>query len=82
MKTLAKRLTKLEQSLQCKRSAESHDPTARVLQRVSDDELELLKAAVEAHEQGRELTDAELAAVQAYEGALESEVRRFADRSC
>ena len=75
MKTLVRRLTKLEQALQYHRSAESHDLTARVLQRVSDDDLELMKSAVEAHEQGRELTEAELAAVQAYEGALEVERR-------
>ncbi len=75
MKTLTRRLTKLEQSLQCKRSAESHDLIARVLQRVTDDELERLKAAVEAHQNGRELTEAELAAMHAYEDALENERR-------
>ncbi len=75
MKTLARRLAKLEELLLRERSALSDDLTARVLQRLPDDEFELLKAAVEAHQQKRELTEAELAAVQAYEGAVERERR-------
>jgi len=76
VKSLIRRLAKLEKSLQRKDSAATDAAVARVLQRLADHELDLLIGAARAYEQGRELNEAELAAAQAFADALGARTAR------
>ena len=73
MPSVRKRLETLERS-QSERGGTSKDEIVRrVLERVSDAELDLLGSAARAREQGRELTPAESAAAEAYASAVARE---------
>ena len=70
MPSVRKRLETLERS-QSERGGTSKDQIVRrVLEGVSDAELDLLGSAARAQEQGRELTPAESAAAEAYASAI------------
>jgi len=73
MPNVRKRLEKLERS-QSERGGTSKDQIVRrVLERVSDAELDLLGSAAHALAQGRELTPAECGAAEAYASAVARE---------
>ena len=73
MPSVRKRLETLERS-QSERGGTSKDQIVRrVLEGVSDAELDLLGSAAHAVEQGRELTPAESAAAEAYASAVARE---------
>jgi len=73
MPSVRKRLETLERS-QSERGGTSKDQIVRrVLERVSDAELDLLGSAARAQQGGRELTTAESAAAEAYVSAVARE---------
>ena len=74
MPSVRKRLETLERS-QSERGGTSKDQIVRrVLERVSDAELDLLGSAAGALAQGREFTPAESAAAEAYASAVAREL--------
>jgi hypothetical protein len=77
MQNIRKRIQTLEKFQSLKGGTASDQIVRRVLERVSDTDLDLLGSAACAHEQGRELTPAECAAAEAYASAIarESAVR-------
>ena len=73
MPSVRKRLETLERT--SVRGGTSNDQIVRrVLERVSDEDLDLLGTAARAHEQGRELTPAECAAAEAYASEVTREL--------
>ena len=66
MPSVRKRLETLERPQSVRGGTSNDQIVRRVLERVSDEDLDLLGTAVRAHEQGRELTRAECAAAEAY----------------
>ena len=73
MPSVRKRLETLERS-QSERGGTSKDQIVRrVLERVSDADLDLLGSAAHALAQGREFTPAECAAAEAYASAVARE---------
>jgi hypothetical protein len=77
MQNIRKRIQTLERSQSVRGGTASEQIVRRVLERVSDAELDSLGSAARALEQGRELTPAEAAAAEAYASAVarESAVR-------
>jgi hypothetical protein len=73
MQNIRKRIQTLERSQSLKNRTASDQIVRRVLEDVSDSELELLKSAACAQEQGCELTPAESAAAEAYFSAVARE---------
>ena len=73
MPSVRKRLETLERSQSEKGGTSKDQIVRRVLEGVSDAELDLLGSAARAHEQGRELTPAESAAAEAYASAIARE---------
>jgi len=66
MTSVRKRVETLERTQSVRAGTTSDQIVRRVLQRVSDAELDLLGSAAHALAQGRELTPAECAAAEAY----------------
>ena len=73
MQNIRKRIQTLERFQSLKGGTASDQIIRRVLERVSDAELDLLGSAASAYEQGRELTPAESAAAEAYASAVARE---------
>jgi hypothetical protein len=73
MQNIRKRIQTLERFQSLKGGTASDQIIRRVLERVSDAELDLLGSAARAQEQGRELTPAESAAAEAYASAVARE---------
>jgi hypothetical protein len=69
MQNIRKRIQTLERFQSLKGGTASDQIIRRVLERVSDAELDLLGSAARAQEQGREFTPAECAAAEAYASA-------------
>jgi hypothetical protein len=74
MLSIRKRIQTLESFLSQKAGTASDQIVCRVLERVSDAELDLLGSAARAVAQGRELTPAESAAADAYASAVAQEL--------
>src|ERR1700694_3804325 len=73
MPSVRKRLETLERSQSERGGTSKHQIVRRVLERVSDADLDLLGSAAHALAQGRELTPAESAAAEAYASAVTRE---------
>jgi hypothetical protein len=73
MQNIRKRIQTLERVQSLKGGTAIDKIVRRVLERVSDAELDLLGSAARAQEQGRELTPAESAATEAYASAIARE---------
>ena len=73
MQNIRKRIQMLEKSQSVRGGAASDQIVRRALALVSDAELDMLGSAARAQEQGRELTLAESAAVEAYASAIARE---------
>jgi hypothetical protein len=73
MPSVRKRLEALERSQSVKGGTASDQLVRRVLERVSDADLDLLGSAAKAMAQGRELTSEESATAQAYASAVARE---------
>ena len=74
MPSVRKRLETLERSQSVKGGTSKDQIVRRVLERVSDAELDLLGSAAGALAQGREFTPAESAAAEAYASAVAREL--------
>jgi hypothetical protein len=70
MHNIRKRIQTLERSLSLRGGTASDQIVRRVLEGVSDAELDLLGSAAHALAQGRELTPAECGAAEAYASAI------------
>jgi hypothetical protein len=73
MQNIRKRIKTLERFQSQKGGTASDQIVRRVLERVSDAELDLLGSAARAQQGGRELTPAELGAAEAYASAVARE---------
>ena len=73
MTSVRKRLETLEKSQSVRRGTSKDQIIRRVLERVSDADLNLLESAAATLAQGRELTPAESAAAEAYASAVARE---------
>ena len=73
MQNIRKRIQTLERVQSLKGGTAIDQIVRRVLERVSDAELDLLGSAARAQEQGRELTPAESAAAEGYASAIARE---------
>ena len=73
MTSVRKRLETLERSQSVRGGTSNDQIVRRVLERVSDADLDLLGTAARAVAQGRELTLAECAAAEAYASAVRRE---------
>jgi hypothetical protein len=73
MQNIRKRIQTLEKSQSVRGGTASDQIVRRVLEGVSDADLDMLGSAARAHEQGRELTLAESAATEAYASAIARE---------
>ena len=73
MTSVRKRLETLERSQSVRGGTSNDQIVRRVLERVSDADLDLLGSAAHALEQGRELTLAECTAAEAYASAVKRE---------
>src|SRR6202165_1936881 len=73
MTSVRKRLETLERSQSVRGGTSNDQIVRRVLERVSDAELDLLESAAATVAQGRELTPAESAAAEAYASAVARE---------
>jgi hypothetical protein len=73
MPSVRKRLETLERSQSVKGGTSKDQIVRRVLERVSDAELDLLGSAADTLAQGREFTPAEDAAAEAYASAVARE---------
>jgi hypothetical protein len=73
MPSVRKRLETLERSQSVRGGTSKDQIVRRVLERVSDAELDLLGSAAHALAQGREFTPAECAAAEAYASAVARE---------
>ena len=73
MPSVRKRVEVLERTQSVRKGTASDQIVRRVLERVSDAELDLLGSATRAVAQGRELTPAECAAAEKYASAVARE---------
>ena len=73
MTSVRKRLETLEKSQSVRRGTSKDQIIRRVLERVSDADLNLLESAAATLAQGRELTLAECTAAEAYASAVKRE---------
>ncbi|HZO56101.1 MAG TPA: hypothetical protein VFB63_25560 [Bryobacteraceae bacterium] len=70
MRALLGRVSKLEDALAAEIQAHGQNRIAEALQRLSEEQLEWLKSASEAHRMRRPFTNEERTAMRAYEGAV------------
>src|SRR5262245_51064418 len=76
MRNLRNRISRLERPLLVKAEVMLREAVARVMYRMSAPELYLLEKAQYAHQHGRQLTEAELAAAATFTAAVEQELAR------